>query len=115
MAPGKVVVLCHRLHAHCHDPSLDDPIPQEYALFLCPTGSLLEKLQEFWRESRRQCAKNRAHEVFPHVTLCDFFTVSQHNGLGHFSSWQLMSVFSVNEAMITHSDLFVFDVPELKP
>ncbi|XP_031204013.1 ubiquitin-associated and SH3 domain-containing protein A isoform X2 [Mastomys coucha] len=62
------------LHGHCSDPSLDDPIPQEYALFLCPTGPLLEKLQEFWRESRRQCAKNRAHEVFPHVTLCDFFT-----------------------------------------
>ncbi|KAL0615529.1 Ubiquitin-associated and SH3 domain-containing protein A, partial [Plecturocebus cupreus] len=62
------------LHGHCNDPSLDDPIPQEYALFLCPTGPLLENLQEFWRESRRQCAKNRAHEVFPHVTLCDFFT-----------------------------------------
>ncbi|XP_008825635.1 ubiquitin-associated and SH3 domain-containing protein A [Nannospalax galili] len=62
------------LRCHRGDPSLDDPIPQEYALFLCPTGALLEKLQEFWRESRRQCAKNRAHEVFPHVTLCDFFT-----------------------------------------
>ncbi|KAL4833706.1 hypothetical protein H8958_004823 [Nasalis larvatus] len=62
------------LHDHCNDPSLDDPIPQEYALFLCPMGPLLEKLQEFWRESKRQCAKNRAHEVFPHVTLCDFFT-----------------------------------------
>ncbi|XP_014642355.1 PREDICTED: ubiquitin-associated and SH3 domain-containing protein A [Ceratotherium simum simum] len=62
------------LHCHCNDPSLDDPIPQEYALFLCPMGSLLEKLQEFWRESKRQCAKNRAHEVFPHITLCDFFT-----------------------------------------
>ncbi|XP_003823930.4 ubiquitin-associated and SH3 domain-containing protein A isoform X2 [Pan paniscus] len=62
------------LRDHCNDPSLDDPIPQEYALFLCPTGPLLEKLQEFWRESKRQCAKNRAHEVFPHVTLCDFFT-----------------------------------------
>ncbi|XP_047653168.1 ubiquitin-associated and SH3 domain-containing protein A isoform X4 [Phacochoerus africanus] len=46
----------------------------EYALFLCPTGPLLDKLQEFWRESKRQCAKNRAHEVFPHITLCDFFT-----------------------------------------
>ncbi|XP_045396676.1 ubiquitin-associated and SH3 domain-containing protein A isoform X1 [Lemur catta] len=62
------------LRCHRNDPSLDDPIPQEYALFLCPTGALLEKLQEFWRESKRQCAKNRAHEVFPHVTLCDFFT-----------------------------------------
>ncbi|KAJ7400598.1 Ubiquitin-associated and SH3 domain-containing protein A [Pitangus sulphuratus] len=62
------------LHSHCNDPSLDDPIPQEYALYLCPTGPLLHRLQEFWRESKRQCGKNRAHEVFPHVTLCDFFT-----------------------------------------
>ncbi|XP_005375881.1 PREDICTED: ubiquitin-associated and SH3 domain-containing protein A [Chinchilla lanigera] len=62
------------LRCHCNDPSLDDPIPQEFGLFLCPSGPLLEKLQEFWSESKRQCAKNRAHEVFPHVTLCDFFT-----------------------------------------
>ncbi|NXK39229.1 UBS3A protein, partial [Piprites chloris] len=62
------------LHSHCNDPSLDDPIPQEYALYLCPTGRLLHCLQEFWKESKRQCGKNRAHEVFPHVTLCDFFT-----------------------------------------
>ncbi|XP_064135565.1 ubiquitin-associated and SH3 domain-containing protein A isoform X5 [Loxodonta africana] len=66
------------LHCHCNDPSLDDPIPQEYGLFLCPTGPLLEKLQEFWRESKRQCAKNRAHEIFPHMTLCDFFTCEDH-------------------------------------
>ncbi|XP_036732788.2 ubiquitin-associated and SH3 domain-containing protein A isoform X2 [Manis pentadactyla] len=66
------------LHCHCNDPSLDDPIPQEYALFLCPTGSLLEELQEFWRESKRQCTKNRAHEVFPHITLCEFFTCEDH-------------------------------------
>ncbi|XP_040842590.1 ubiquitin-associated and SH3 domain-containing protein A isoform X1 [Ochotona curzoniae] len=62
------------LHCHHDDPSLDDPIPQEYALFLCPTGPLLERLCDFWRDSQRQCARNRAHEVFPHVTLCDFFT-----------------------------------------
>ncbi|XP_017939501.1 ubiquitin-associated and SH3 domain-containing protein A [Manacus vitellinus] len=62
------------LHSHCNDPSLDDPIPQEYALYLCPTGRLLGRLQEFWKESKRQCGKNRAHEVFPHITLCDFFT-----------------------------------------
>ncbi|XP_012586503.1 PREDICTED: ubiquitin-associated and SH3 domain-containing protein A [Condylura cristata] len=64
----------HWLRCHRDDPCLDDPIPQEYALFLCPTGPLLEKLQEFWRESQRQCTRNRAHEVFPHITLCDFFT-----------------------------------------
>ncbi|CAM4410863.1 ubiquitin-associated and SH3 domain-containing protein A isoform X1 [Lepidochelys kempii] len=62
------------LHSHCNDPSLDDPIPQEYALYLCPTGPLLDKLQEFWKESKNQCARNKAHEIFPHITLCDFFT-----------------------------------------
>ncbi|NP_001308486.2 ubiquitin-associated and SH3 domain-containing protein A [Gallus gallus] len=62
------------LHSHCNDPSLDDPIPQEYALYLCPTGHLYNCLQEFWKESKRQCGKNRAHEIFPHITLCDFFT-----------------------------------------
>ncbi|KFP17797.1 Ubiquitin-associated and SH3 domain-containing protein A [Egretta garzetta] len=62
------------LHSHCNDPSLDDPIPQEYALYLCPTGRLHDHLQEFWKESKRQCGKNRAHEIFPHITLCDFFT-----------------------------------------
>ncbi|XP_021262069.1 ubiquitin-associated and SH3 domain-containing protein A isoform X2 [Numida meleagris] len=62
------------LHSHCNDPSLDDPIPQEYALYLCPTGHLHNCLQEFWKESKRQCGKNRAHEIFPHITLCDFFT-----------------------------------------
>lgn len=71
------VLFSCRLRCHRDDPSLDDPIPQEYALFLCPTGSLLERLQEFWRESKRQCTRNRAHEVFPHITLCDFFTVSR--------------------------------------
>uniref|UniRef100_A0A803YQI7 Ubiquitin-associated and SH3 domain-containing protein A n=1 Tax=Meleagris gallopavo TaxID=9103 RepID=A0A803YQI7_MELGA len=63
-----------RLHSHCNDPSLDDPIPQEYALYLCPTGHLFNCLQEFRKESKRQCGKNRAHEIFPHITLCDFFT-----------------------------------------
>ncbi|KAM9390461.1 ubiquitin-associated and SH3 domain-containing protein A [Phaethornis superciliosus] len=62
------------LHSHCNDPSLDDPIPQEYALYLCPTGCLHNHLEEFWKESKRQCGKNRAHEIFPHITLCDFFT-----------------------------------------
>uniref|UniRef100_A0A672V5Y8 Ubiquitin associated and SH3 domain containing A n=1 Tax=Strigops habroptila TaxID=2489341 RepID=A0A672V5Y8_STRHB len=62
------------LHSHCNDPSLDDPIPQEYALYLCPTGCLHNYLLDFWKESKRQCGKNRAHEIFPHITLCDFFT-----------------------------------------
>lgn len=65
-----------RLHSHCNDPSLEDPIPQEYALYLCPAGPLNDILMEFWRESRCQCGKNKAHENFPHITLSDFFTVS---------------------------------------
>uniref|UniRef100_A0A8D2Q5U7 Ubiquitin associated and SH3 domain containing A n=1 Tax=Varanus komodoensis TaxID=61221 RepID=A0A8D2Q5U7_VARKO len=62
------------LHSHCNDPSLDDPIPQEYALYLCPTGPLNDVLMEFWRESRQQCGKNKAHDNFPHITLSEFFT-----------------------------------------
>uniref|UniRef100_A0A8D0L8X8 Ubiquitin associated and SH3 domain containing A n=1 Tax=Sphenodon punctatus TaxID=8508 RepID=A0A8D0L8X8_SPHPU len=62
------------LHSHCNDPSLDDPIPQEYALYMCPSGPLNDKFQEFWKESRKQCGKNKAHENFPHITLSDFFT-----------------------------------------
>ncbi|XP_067401430.1 ubiquitin-associated and SH3 domain-containing protein A isoform X1 [Emydura macquarii macquarii] len=62
------------LHSHCNDPSLDDPIPQEYTLYLCPSGPLYNKLQDFWKESKHQCARNKAHEIFPHITLCDFFT-----------------------------------------
>uniref|UniRef100_A0A8C6XXU3 Ubiquitin associated and SH3 domain containing A n=1 Tax=Naja naja TaxID=35670 RepID=A0A8C6XXU3_NAJNA len=62
------------LHSHCNDPSLEDPIPQEYALYLCPTGPLNDILLEFWRESKCQCGRNKAHENFPHITLSDFFT-----------------------------------------
>ncbi|CAI5772498.1 ubiquitin-associated and SH3 domain-containing protein A [Podarcis lilfordi] len=62
------------LHSHCNDPSLEDPIPQEYALYLCPTGALNDTLMEFWKESKNQCGKNKAHEVFPHITLSEFFT-----------------------------------------
>ncbi|KAF7251171.1 Ubiquitin-associated and SH3 domain-containing protein A [Varanus komodoensis] len=29
---------------------------------------------EFWRESRQQCGKNKAHDNFPHITLSEFFT-----------------------------------------
>ncbi|XP_020639627.3 ubiquitin-associated and SH3 domain-containing protein A [Pogona vitticeps] len=62
------------LHSHCNDPSLEDPIPQEYALYLCPTGPLNNVLMDFWRESKLQCGKNKAHNIFPHITLSEFFT-----------------------------------------
>ncbi|XP_075703363.1 ubiquitin-associated and SH3 domain-containing protein A [Rhinoderma darwinii] len=62
------------LQEHWRDPSLDDPIPQEYFLYLVPTGPLGTSLQEFQAESLRLCGKNRAHGRFPHITLSDFFT-----------------------------------------
>ncbi|KAJ6667643.1 hypothetical protein lerEdw1_016764 [Lerista edwardsae] len=62
------------LHCHCNDPSLEDPIPQEYALYLCPTGPLNDKLMEFWEETKHQCGKNKAQDISPHITLSEFFT-----------------------------------------
>ncbi|XP_072115912.1 ubiquitin-associated and SH3 domain-containing protein A-like isoform X1 [Mobula birostris] len=60
--------------AHGNDLTRDDPIPQEYVVYLCPSGPLWAKLMAFWDESERQCSRNQAHEVFPHVSLCHFFT-----------------------------------------
>ncbi|XP_041067873.1 ubiquitin-associated and SH3 domain-containing protein A-like [Carcharodon carcharias] len=60
--------------AHRNDPTLDDLIPQEYVLYLCPSGPLWDKLMAFWTKSQQHCGRNQAHEVFPHVTLCHFFT-----------------------------------------
>uniref|UniRef100_H0VNQ5 Ubiquitin-associated and SH3 domain-containing protein A n=1 Tax=Cavia porcellus TaxID=10141 RepID=H0VNQ5_CAVPO len=109
------------LHSHCKDPSLDDPIPQEYALFLCPTGPLLERLQEFWRESKRQCAKNRAHEVFPHVTLCDFFTCEDQKVESLYEALkragdQVLASFPATVPLVLHSSVsylgfFISDGP----
>ncbi|XP_067849499.1 ubiquitin-associated and SH3 domain-containing protein A-like isoform X2 [Heptranchias perlo] len=62
------------IFAHRNDPTRDDLIPQEYVLYLCPSGPLWDKLMAFWTESQKCCGRNRAHEVFPHVTLCGFFT-----------------------------------------
>uniref|UniRef100_UPI00398E7460 ubiquitin-associated and SH3 domain-containing protein A-like n=1 Tax=Pristiophorus japonicus TaxID=55135 RepID=UPI00398E7460 len=62
------------IFAHQNDPTLDDLIPQEYVLYLCPSGALWDKLLAFWTESQQRCGRNRAHDVFPHVTLCQFFT-----------------------------------------
>ncbi|XP_031752246.1 ubiquitin-associated and SH3 domain-containing protein A [Xenopus tropicalis] len=62
------------LKSHDKDPSLDDPIPQEYVLYLVPTGPLAVTLSNFWAESLRLCGRNRAHSCFPHITLCEFFT-----------------------------------------
>ncbi|KAA0701951.1 Ubiquitin-associated and SH3 domain-containing protein B [Triplophysa tibetana] len=64
----------HRaLFSHLDDPYLDDPLPREYVLYLCPSGPLQNQLSHFWQQSRLTCGKNKAHNIFPHITLCLFF------------------------------------------
>ncbi|KAF7241249.1 Ubiquitin-associated and SH3 domain-containing protein B [Varanus komodoensis] len=64
---------CCRLFSHVCDPFLDDSLPREYVLYLRPTGPLAQKLSEFWQQSKQLCGKNKAHNIFPHITLCQFF------------------------------------------
>ncbi|KAG7236686.1 hypothetical protein INR49_000580 [Caranx melampygus] len=61
------------LFSHVDDPFLDDPLPREYVLYLRPSGPLLQQLSHFWQQSRQSCGKNKAHNIFPHITLCQFF------------------------------------------
>ncbi|KAJ3589122.1 hypothetical protein NHX12_009970 [Muraenolepis orangiensis] len=68
-----VQAACDWLFSHVDDPFLDDPLPREYVLYLRPTGPLLHQLTQYWQQSRLTCGKNKAHNIFPHLTLCQFF------------------------------------------
>ncbi|XP_053307834.1 ubiquitin-associated and SH3 domain-containing protein B [Spea bombifrons] len=68
-----VQAACDWLFSHLDDPFLDDPLPREYVLYLRPTGPLAQKLNDFWQQSKQTCGKNKAHNIFPHITLCQFF------------------------------------------
>ncbi|KAM4546360.1 ubiquitin-associated and SH3 domain-containing protein B [Fundulus diaphanus] len=68
-----VQAACDWLFSHLDDPFLDDPLPREYVLYLRPSGPLLQQLSQFWKQSRLTCGKNKAHNIFPHITLCQFF------------------------------------------
>ncbi|XP_014017956.1 ubiquitin-associated and SH3 domain-containing protein B [Salmo salar] len=71
---GKSVqAACDWLFSHVDDPFLDDPLPREYVLYLRPSGPLQNQLHHFWQQSRVSCGKNKAHNIFPHITLCQFF------------------------------------------
>ncbi|XP_051521921.1 ubiquitin-associated and SH3 domain-containing protein B-like isoform X2 [Myxocyprinus asiaticus] len=68
-----VQLACDWIFSHLGDPFLDDPLPREYVLYLRPSGPLQNQLSHFWQESRLTCGKNKAHNIFPHITLCQFF------------------------------------------
>lgn len=68
-----VQAACDWLFSHVDDPFLDDPLPREYVLYLRPSGPLQNQLSHFWEQSRVTCGKNKAHNIFPHITLCQFF------------------------------------------
>lgn len=72
--------LSRRLFSHVDDPFLDDPLPREFVLYLRPSGPLQNQLSHFWQQSRVTCGKNKAHNIFPHITLCQFFMVSAGGG-----------------------------------
>lgn len=77
LTPPLGLLVCRsRLFSHVDDPFLDDPLPREYVLYLRPSGQLLQHLSTFWQQSRLSCGKNKAHNIFPHITLCQFFMVS---------------------------------------
>ncbi|XP_043974433.1 ubiquitin associated and SH3 domain containing Bb isoform X1 [Gambusia affinis] len=68
-----VQAACDWLFSHVDDPFLDDPLPREFVLYLRPSGPLQNQLSHFWQQSRVTCGKNKAHNIFPHITLCQFF------------------------------------------
>ncbi|XP_061638528.1 glucuronokinase with putative uridyl pyrophosphorylase isoform X5 [Phyllopteryx taeniolatus] len=73
-----VQAACDWLFSRVDDPFLDEPWPREFVLYLRPSGPLQNQLSHFWQQSRDKCGKNKAHNIFPHITLCQFFMCADH-------------------------------------
>ena len=67
------------------DPTLDHDVSRDYILYLCPVGQLQQQFIEFWKKSYETCGWNRAHNYFPHITLCSFFKVRDVSVLSNMS------------------------------
>lgn len=62
------------LLAHISDPTLNQDLPREYILYVCPTGPLAARLMKLFYETK-DIEWNAAHNYHPHITLTSFFKV----------------------------------------
>ncbi|KAH3887013.1 protein UBASH3A homolog [Dreissena polymorpha] len=81
------------LLSHVNDPELDKCTPRQYVLYLCPVGPLQEQLSCFYDTSLKMCGWNGAHNYFPHVTLCPFFTAEDSKSQLVAQALQVLSIY----------------------
>ena len=73
--PSTIHAMC-RLLSHAFDPDLDKSSPREFIVYACPLGTLGNQLEEYMEQTLYRCGRNGAHKSDPHVTLCQYFLVS---------------------------------------